>query len=134
MGQVFADSSFWIALRDPRQEMHERAKTMLQGLVSRRQQMVITFNILCETQAYFCRSAILRQRVLRDLWANPIIQIEDISFQDQEKAVSLLRQHADKSYSLCDALSFVVMQRLGLEDVVTFDHHFSQFGNFIVLA
>ena len=45
-------------------------------------------------------------------------------------AIGLLRQHVDKSYPFCDAISFVVMQRLGTKRVAAYDDHFRQFGEF----
>jgi predicted nucleic acid-binding protein len=46
----------------------------------------------------------------------------------------LLRSpHRDKAYSLCDAFSFVVMQRLGIVEVIAFDRHFREYGKFTVL-
>ena len=46
----------------------------------------------------------------------------------------LLRAQADKNYSLCDALSFVVMERLRITDALAFDRHFRQYGRVNVLA
>jgi uncharacterized protein len=34
----------------------------------------------------------------------------------------------DKTYSLCDAVSFILMRRHGLMDALTTDHHFEQEG------
>lgn len=34
----------------------------------------------------------------------------------------------DKSYSLCDAISFLVMRQRGLSEALTTDHHFEQEG------
>ena len=48
--------------------------------------------------------------------------------------MQLLRQYRDKSFSLCDAVSFIVMRRLGLRQAATFDEHFRQLGEFEVIA
>jgi hypothetical protein len=39
-----------------------------------------------------------------------------------------LAESYDKSYSLCDAVSFVLMRRHGLTEALTTDHHFEQEG------
>jgi hypothetical protein len=38
----------------------------------------------------------------------------------QKHAADLVRKHHDKAYSLCDASSFVVIQRLGITDAISF--------------
>jgi predicted nucleic acid-binding protein len=43
-------------------------------------------------------------------------------------ALDLLFQRTDKTYSLCDAVSFVVMREAGLSDALTTDKHFIQEG------
>ena len=43
-------------------------------------------------------------------------------------AVDLLSRRLDKTYSLCDAVSFILMERRGLREALTTDHHFEQAG------
>ena len=45
----------------------------------------------------------------------------------------MVRTHQDKPYSLCDALSFVVIERLGLSDAIASDGDFRSYGRFTTL-
>ncbi len=44
------------------------------------------------------------------------------------QALDLLFARSDKMYSLCDAVSFLLMRRFRLTDALTTDHHFQQEG------
>ena len=94
----------------------------------------MTLPVLCEIHAYFARHQNKKELVFGDFWNNPVVHIEDVTGRDQTLAIELLRRQKDKSYSLCDAVSFVTMRRLGLERVLAFDDHFRQFGEFRVVA
>ncbi|HJX65431.1 MAG TPA: hypothetical protein VJ860_15930 [Polyangia bacterium] len=52
---------------------------------------------------------------------------------DEAAAIALVRTHEDKRYSLCDAMSFVVMERLNITDAIAFDRHFAEFGRFALI-
>jgi predicted nucleic acid-binding protein len=43
-------------------------------------------------------------------------------------ALKLLRARPDKSYSLCDAVSFVIMRERNISEALTTDRHFAQEG------
>jgi len=43
-------------------------------------------------------------------------------------ALALLRARPDKTYSLCDAVSFVLMRDRGITEALTTDRHFEQEG------
>lgn len=45
-----------------------------------------------------------------------------------EQAMTLLQSQLDKGYSLCDAVSFVLMRRRGVTDALTTDRHFDRAG------
>ncbi len=53
--------------------------------------------------------------------------------RDEDAAVMLVRGQKDKEYSLCDASSFVLMERLGIQDAISFDRHFRVYGRFVIL-
>lgn len=41
---------------------------------------------------------------------------------------ALYRKYEDKEWGLVDCISFVVMQREGIAEALTYDHHFAQAG------
>jgi predicted nucleic acid-binding protein len=131
--QVFLDASFWIALRDPREPWHSQARGAAERLLRQRTQFVFTSFVLAETHAHFSRSPAMRAQILDDAQQNPALRWEPVRQCDETAAVALLRQHRDKEYSLCDAISFVVMQRLGIRQAAAFDAHFRQFGGFEIV-
>jgi len=131
--KVLIDSSFWIALRDPREPAHSQARQAAGRLLRQRTRFVFTSFILAETHAYFSRSPALRSQILDDAQQNPAMHWEPVRQSDETAAVALLRRHRDKEYSLCDAISFVVMRRLGISRAAALDAHFRQFGGFEIV-
>ena len=59
---------------------------------------------------------------------NPLIHVVWVDQPLHQEAVSLLLARPDKLYSLCDAVSFVLMRRLAIIDALTTDKHFEQEG------
>ncbi len=43
-------------------------------------------------------------------------------------AFEVLQSQLDKTYSICDAVSFLLMRRRGITEALTTDHHFEQAG------
>ena len=52
---------------------------------------------------------------------------------DEERAREIIYQYDDKDFSMTDAISFAVMERLRIARAFTFDRHFAQYG-FTVLT
>ncbi|HEY7490279.1 MAG TPA: PIN domain-containing protein [Candidatus Tectomicrobia bacterium] len=44
------------------------------------------------------------------------------------QAFTLYKTHQDKAWRLVDCLSFIVMREAGMDQALTFDHHFVQAG------
>jgi uncharacterized protein len=63
-----------------------------------------------------------------DLVANPDIETIWVNAALHRAAMALLRARPDKSYSLCDSISFVLMRERGIREALTTDRHFDQEG------
>lgn len=130
---VFLDASFWVAYRDKDQDNHAEAKPLLKDLFRQRAYFITTLPVICEIHAFFSQKLEIRNQILHDFWNNPVVETENVSHQDEAAAIEILRANKDKTYSLCDALSFVVMRRLNIRRAVSFDKHFRQFGEFDII-
>lgn len=65
---------------------------------------------------------------VRSLRKNPRVDVVWVSESLHEEGMRLLAARPDKEYSLCDAISFVLMRQAGITDALTTDHHFEQEG------
>jgi len=65
---------------------------------------------------------------ITDLLDNPDIETIWVDEELHQEAVNLLINRMDKTYSLCDAVSFVLMRRRNVMEALTTDRHFEQEG------
>ena len=65
---------------------------------------------------------------LRSLVLLPRLEIVWIDDQRHQEAMKLLEARLDKKYSLCDAVSFVLMRERRILEALTTDKHFVQEG------
>lgn len=63
-----------------------------------------------------------------DLVENPDIETVWVDEALHRDAMALLLARQDKTYSLCDAVSFVLMRQRHHTEALTTDHHFEQEG------
>jgi predicted nucleic acid-binding protein len=63
-----------------------------------------------------------------DLADNPNVTMVWVDEDLHRMSLALLQHRIDKSYSLCDAVSFVLMRMYGETEALTTDHHFEQEG------
>ena len=63
-----------------------------------------------------------------DLLDNPLVDVLWVDETLHRAALALLQARLDKTYSLCDAVSFVLMQHHSIADALTTDRHFQQEG------
>jgi predicted nucleic acid-binding protein len=65
---------------------------------------------------------------IRDLLDSPDVETVFVDEALHREGVALLLARQDKTYSLCDAISFVLMRRNSFGEALTTDHHFEQEG------
>lgn len=104
-----------------------------QTSIARRGGKVVTTNyILTEFVALLTSPLrISRPRVvllIDGLKISPFIEVVHMDLILDGEAWNLLRSRQDKEWSLVDCASFVVMQRRGIVEALTADHHFEQAG------
>lgn len=126
MKLVFVDTSGIVAAMNAKDKHHEEAKKIFYRLAEEGCTLVITNYVRAETHALLLFRA-GREIALRFLEEKPGVT-EWVEPEDEEKAIAILRRFKDKDFSLTDATSFAVMERLGTNLAVSFDRHFRQYG------
>ena len=128
MKQVFADTGYWIALLNPRDELHERAGAVSLTLTST--QIVTTEWVLTELLNSFAERGpqfrIVAAKTVAALRKNPRVLVVLQSSASFDAAFQLYQDRTDKSWSLTDCSSFLVMQQYGIDSALTYDRHFEQ--------
>jgi hypothetical protein len=132
MSAYFADTFFFLALVSETDESHGRAQAMVQSLTGR---LYTTMFVLTEVgDALAAPTRRGRFVPLLDfLRSNSLVTITPLDQAVFDRGTALFDQRRDKSWSLTDCISFVVMQDFGLRDALTADHHFEQAGFNILL-
>lgn len=136
MRRVFVDTGAFFALLVADDRNHLRAREVFELASRERWQLATTNAVVTETYALLLvRSREGRDRAVAFLDALPRTRcrVERVRAGDEALAVTLVRAHRDKTYSLCDACSFTVMERLGIVEAISFDRHFREYGKFTVL-
>lgn len=132
---IFADTFYWAALLNPRDQWHQSANEIQKKLGKIR--VVTTETVLIELLNFFSEyGAEMRQTVAyttRDILVN--LDIEYISHSPNFflEALDLYEKRLDKGYSLTDCISMITMKNLELQEVLTHDNHFVQEGFSILL-
>jgi uncharacterized protein len=127
---AFGDTSFFFALAVKKDPSHQRAVEALAKLLRAQRQIVTTDYILDETLTL--TKARINSRIALQLLdridKSPATLIEWIGSDRFEGAKSFFRKQADHGYSFTDCTSFMLMRELGLQQVLTTDHHFKEAG------
>ena len=129
---IFVDTSFFVALLDPRDKNHARAVEAFEEFQGRRlsDQLLTTNNVVLETitVARYEAGHALAVRAGEMLYGEKLARLHRTTAEEEAAAFAYLRKYEHKEYSIVDCLSFVVMEMLGIREALAFDtdfgHHF----------
>lgn len=127
MKPVFADTYYFVAAINPKDEAHDAA---LEATDRDDRLLITTAWVLTEVANTFPKVG-QRQEVMllfRTLAHDPRVEIIPPSPDLFQRGVELYCRRPDKDWSLTDCISFVVMSKRGMADALTADHHFEQAG------
>lgn len=127
MTPLFADTFFFLALINPRDAAH--AKTVaIAGSMAR--PILTTAWVLTELADGLAKTPNrnLFQTIRADLQRDDSAVIVPPTSDLYDRGVALYCARADKSWSLTDCISFVVMNDHNMTEALTGDHHFEQAG------
>jgi predicted nucleic acid-binding protein len=132
MNDVFADTSYYVALLGERDQHHAKAVDLARVCDG---QTITTDFVLMEVGNWLSQTTDrpLFLKLLDMLGADPQTTVIPATRDLFEAGCSLFALRMDKGWSLTDCVSFTVMQRQGLEEVLTADHHFEQAGFMVLL-
>ena len=113
MKKVFADTSYWIALANPNDGLHEIAKGLSKSLNNIT--ITTTDEVLGELLTYFSSKfgSIFRQKaaqIVRYILNEPIIEVIPQTRESFLSGLELYEKRPDKEYSFVDCISMDVMR------------------------
>lgn len=130
--ELLWDSGAVLALLDASDSNHKAALAAARLAAAERRASFITNYVEVETHALLLGR--LGRSAARDWLLGASLPVVRATLDDENRAKDIVARHADKDFSLCDAISFAVMARRGALTAFSFDHHFRQYGRFTVLG
>ena len=130
MKVVFADTGYWVALLNPRDELHDKATELSKFLNP--VHIVTSEMVLTEVLNDFSkRGDYLRQvatELIDRIQENPNVTVVSQTSQQFQQGLELYKNRLDKNWSLTDCVSFKIMEQKGIYEALAYDKHFKQAG------
>jgi predicted nucleic acid-binding protein len=124
---MLLDTSGLLCYFDPRDAQYEAAGVLFEAAPVRlTHSYVLAEFVALATSRRFPRSATME--FVTDLLEPSLVEVTWVDETTSRQALAMLQPQLDKTYSLCDAVSFLLMRERGLTEALTTDHHFEQAG------
>lgn len=125
--RLFADTSFYVAVVSPKDVSHAVTMDIIKGFKGR---IITTEYVLVEVGNWLAssgdRGAFIQLN--QQIQADPKTMVVPAERTLYDSGVNLYACRPDKTWSLTDCISFVVMHELCLTNALTADRHFQQAG------
>jgi predicted nucleic acid-binding protein len=127
MSEVFADTSYFVAMLGRDVDERQRALAAMSG---RRDRLVTTAWVLVELGNFLSRAHHRADflAVARGLSADPNAVVIPPDARLYDAGLRLFEDRTDKDWSFTDCISFAVMRERQIVEALSTDHHFEQAG------
>ncbi len=124
---MLLDTSGLLCYFDEGDARHADAVTFLKSapVLLTHSYVIVEFVPLCQVRGLNRATSLAFASALLD---SPDVGVVWVDESLHRTGVALLQARLDKTYSLCDAVSFVLMRQRGITEALTTDHHFDQEG------
>jgi uncharacterized protein len=127
---IFVDTSFFLAVFSVRDQWHQKAVECLDGYQASQppSDLFLTTNhVLFETVTVVRSKAghALAVSACDDLQSGQMARVHHATDEEERAALEYLKKCRDQDYSPVDCLSFVIMEKLGIREALSFDDHFT---------
>lgn len=128
MRTVFADTGYWVAQLNPRDQHHGNVKKVTSALGPTR--IVTSEMVLDELLAGLSEPPVraLAISAVSGILANPNVEVVPQTSLQFREAFELYKSRTDKGWSLTDCASFNLMKERGITEALALDGHFEQAG------
>ena len=127
---VFADSGYWIALWNARDNLHQRAVSVADSLGTT--DVLTTHMVLTEALDAMAGMGPFHRRLaiqmLHELEDDPIVEIIPQTEAQFREAAERYASRTDQRWSLTDCASFLAMEQRGITEALAYDRDFEQAG------
>ena len=130
---IFVDSGAWIALLNQRDQYHDDAVAIYNGLKQQRARLLTTDYVTDETATwlkYRANHSVAMQflDLVESVEKTGVLTIAEIDKTLFQEAKRLFRQYDSAKLSFTDCTSFAVCQKHNISETYAFDDHFAMMG------
>ena len=125
---TFLDTGFLFALVSKKDAHHTRVVEVFRTFKNLRlaDHLVTTNHVIAETITLTLKIGHDQAtRIGEQLYAEKLARIHWASPEEERAAFAYFKRHHDQTYSFVDCLSFVVMEKLGIDEALAVDSDFT---------
>lgn len=130
MRSVFADTGYWIALLNPDDDLHPKARqvsdTVSSNLIVTSEMILVELlNAFSGKGCFYRQKAVSLTNYILNSFSISVVSHTNTLFRE---ALELYSQRPDQAWSYTDCTSFIIMQERGILEALAYDKHFEQAG------